>query len=48
MVKTVKKLPKNPRKGTVYRIKTKRGYRCFKATGKEGFGKFKLVKCPKK
>jgi len=41
------RLPKNPVKGKVYSIinpKTKRKT-CFLATGKTGFGKFRIVKC---
>jgi len=41
------KLPKNPVKGKKYKLlnpKTKRTT-CFIATGKPGFGKFKICKC---
>jgi len=41
------KLPKNPVKGKVYQTKNPKTGRmtCFKATGKIGFGKFRIVKC---
>lgn len=39
------KLPKNPKKGQEYTIKTKTGRKVtFKATGKSGFGKYKITK----
>lgn len=42
-------LPKNPVKGQIYITKNPHTGRdtCFIATGKQGFGKFRIVKCPK-
>jgi hypothetical protein len=37
-------LPKNPKKGERHTIQTKRGKRTFEATGKQGFGAWKIVK----
>lgn len=39
-----RKLPKNPKKGKIYKIKVKNKTMKFKATGKKGFGKYKIVK----
>lgn len=48
MTKKVRKLPKKPRKGSKYSkvVKGKSGKRLitFKATGKSGFGKWKIIK----
>ena len=43
-------LPKNPKKGKIYSVrnpKTKK-MTCFLATGKRGFGKYRVIKCPKR
>ncbi len=46
-VKKVSKLPKNPEKGVIYEmvVRGRNGKRRvgFKATGKRGFGKWKIV-----
>ncbi len=43
------KLPKNPVKGKIYTKKNPKTGKttCFKATGKKGFGKYKITKCKK-
>ena len=40
-------LPKNPVKGQIYKVRNPKTGRetCFKATGKKGFGKWKIVSC---
>lgn len=40
-------LPKAPQKGQIYRVKNPKTGRetCLKATGKVGFGKYKIVSC---
>ena len=38
------KLPKHPKKGSIYKIKVRGRTVKFKATGKKGFGKYKIVK----
>lgn len=44
MVTVVKNLPVNPQKGEDYTIRTSKGRLItFKATGKKGFGKWKIV-----
>lgn len=42
-------LPKNPVPGKIYRKKDPKTKKtvCFMATGKKGFGAWKIVKCPK-
>jgi len=40
---TCSKLPKNPTKGKTYTLKTKGRLIEFKATGKKGFGKWKII-----
>ena len=44
MTTKVNRLPKSPRKGKEYEIINKNGRRItFKATGKEGFGKWRIL-----
>jgi len=44
MAEIVKKLPKNPKKGDIYSmIVNKKRKITFKATGKSGFGKWKIT-----
>ncbi len=41
----LKKLPKNPKKGKIYELKTKRGIKRFKCMQeKPGFGMWRIVK----
>ncbi len=45
MSKNVKKLPKSPKEGQEYAIRTKAGRRItFLSTGVKGFGKWKITK----
>jgi len=39
-----RKLPKTPKKGRIYKIKVRGRIVKFRATGKKGFGKYKIVK----